>query len=101
MQDGLPPTIKEIHLSFESLAVIGALGLQVFLMDMHHDTSLRSVLEDDFISSTSKAYIRSCLGKGAGLWLIVKSPIYSFRIAHSTFIFAFLFSFRFDSTLDI
>jgi hypothetical protein len=71
--------------SFESLVVIGALGLHVYLMDIHHDTSLRSILEDDSISLASKAHICSCSGKGAGLWLIIKPSIHSFRIAHSTF----------------
>jgi hypothetical protein len=41
---------KEMHPSFEILAVTDALSLQVFLMDIHHETSLRSVLEDDSIS---------------------------------------------------
>jgi hypothetical protein len=45
-----------MHLSFESLAIIGALGLQAYLMDIHHDTSLRSILEDDSISSASKSH---------------------------------------------
>jgi hypothetical protein len=55
------------------------------LMDIHHDTSLRSILEDDFIPSTSRACIHSCSGKGAGLWLVTKPSIYSFCIIHSTF----------------
>jgi hypothetical protein len=37
------------------------------LMYIHHDISLRSTLEDNFISSTSIARIHSCSGKGAGL----------------------------------
>jgi hypothetical protein len=79
-QDGLPFTDREMFLSFESLDVTNAPSLHVFLMDSHHDTSVRSILEDDSISSTSKAHICSCLGKGAGLWLIAKPSI-----AHSTF----------------
>jgi hypothetical protein len=41
------------------------------LMDFHHDTSLRSILEDDSISLTSRAHICFCLGKGTMLWLVV------------------------------
>jgi hypothetical protein len=74
-----------MHPSFENLVVIGALGLQVFFMDIHHNASLRFILEDDSISLTSRACIHSCLGKGVGLWLIVRPSIYSFCIAHSTF----------------
>jgi hypothetical protein len=55
------------------------------LMDIHHDTSFKSILEDDSISSTSKVHIHFCLGKGAGLWLVVKPFIYSFHITHATF----------------
>jgi hypothetical protein len=40
-------------------------GLHAYLMDTHHDTSFRSILENDFISLTSRAHICSCLGKGA------------------------------------
>jgi hypothetical protein len=36
------------------------------LMDFHHDTSLRSILEDDSISSASIARICFSLGKGQG-----------------------------------
>jgi len=57
-----------MHPSFESLVVTDAPRLQGFLMDIHHDTSFRAILEDDSISSTSKARIHSCLGKGA--WLL-------------------------------
>jgi hypothetical protein len=40
-------------------------------MDIHHDTSLRFILEDDSISLTFKACIHSCLGKGQGYgWLL-------------------------------
>jgi len=54
-------------------------------MDIHHDTSLKFVLEDDSIPSTSRARICYCLGKGVGLWLVVRPSICSFRIAHFTF----------------
>jgi hypothetical protein len=63
------------------------------LMDIHHDTSLKSILKDDSISSASKAHIRSCLGKGIGLWLIVRPSIHLFHIAYSTFTSALHFCF--------
>jgi hypothetical protein len=53
-----------MHPSFENLAVIGALGLHASLTNFDHDTSLSYILEDDSISLTSKAYIRSCSSKG-------------------------------------
>ncbi len=51
---------------------------QASLMDIHHNTSFRYILEDDFISSASKVRIYSCLGKGTRLWLIAKPSIHSF-----------------------
>jgi hypothetical protein len=62
-------------------------------MDIHHDTSLKSILEDGSISSTSKAHIHFCLGKGVGLWLVFKPSIHSFRITDSTFISTLHFCF--------
>jgi hypothetical protein len=38
-RNGLPLAAREMHLSFESLAVIATLGFQASLMDIHHDTS--------------------------------------------------------------
>jgi hypothetical protein len=70
-------------------------------MDFHHDTSLRFILEDDFISSTSKACIHFCSGKGAGLWLVVKPSINLFHIAHFYFHFNVAFSSQFDSSFNI
>jgi hypothetical protein len=32
-------------------------------MDFHHDTSFKSILDDDSISSTSRAHIQFCLVK--------------------------------------
>jgi hypothetical protein len=92
-QDGLPHVAKEMLPSFESLVVTSALGLQVFFMDIHHDTSLRSILEDDSIFSASGVYICSCSGKGARLWLIARSSICLFCITHSTFTLALCFHF--------
>jgi len=80
-----------MHPSFESMVVFGALGFQASLMHIHHDTSLRSILEDDSIPSTSKTHIHSCSGKGAGLWLVVGPSICSFHIAHFTFTLALHF----------
>jgi hypothetical protein len=54
-------------------------------MDIHHDTSLRSILKDGSISLTSKARICFSLSKGARLQLVAKPFIRSFHIAHSTF----------------
>jgi hypothetical protein len=54
-------------------------------MDIHHNTSVRSLLEDDSISLAFKACICSCLGKGVGLWFITRPSIHSFHIARSTF----------------
>ncbi len=65
MRNGFPLTARDMHLSFESLIITNALGLQTSLMDFHHNTSFRSILEDDSISLASKAHICSCLGKGA------------------------------------
>jgi hypothetical protein len=55
------------------------------LMDFHHNTSLRSIFEDDSISSKFKACIRSCSSMGAMIWLVVKPSIHSFHITHHTF----------------
>ncbi len=85
MQNGLLLATMDMHISFESLTVIGALGLHASLMDFHHNTSLRSIFEDDSISSKFKACIRSCSSMGAMIWLVVKPSIHSFHITHHTF----------------
>ncbi len=54
-------------------------------MDIHHDTSLKSILEDDSISSTSKTRICYQSSKGVGLWLITRPCIHLFHIIHFTF----------------
>ncbi len=84
-QDGLHVVVKEMHPCFENLIIIDAPSLQVFFMDIHQDTSLRSILEDDSISFTSRTRMCFCLGKGSGLWLVVRPSICSFHIAHFTF----------------
>ncbi len=91
MRDGLPHGAKEMHPSVESLVVIGAPSLHASLMDIHHDKSLKSILEDDSISLASRACICSCSGKGARLWLVVRPSIRSFRITHFTFTLALHF----------
>jgi len=63
-RDGFPPIAREMHPSFENLAVIDITRLHVYLMEIHHDTSLMFILEDDSISLVSRAYICSCLGEG-------------------------------------
>ncbi len=84
-QDGLLPATREMLSSFKNLVVISALGLHASLMDIHHDTSLKSILKEDSISSASKVHICFCSSKGARLWFITRPYIYSFCIAHSTF----------------
>jgi hypothetical protein len=81
----MPPIIKEMNPSFESLAITSTPSLHASLMDIHHDTSFKFILEDDSISSTSKAHICSCSGKGVWLWLIAKPFIRLFHITHFTF----------------
>jgi hypothetical protein len=63
-------------------------------MDIHHDSSLKCILEDDSISSASKAQICSYLSKGARLWLVVTPFIHLFYIAH--YIFTLVLRFRFN-----
>jgi hypothetical protein len=46
LQDGLPPTTKEMHFSFENMDVNGTPSLQASLMDIHHNISLRFILQD-------------------------------------------------------
>jgi hypothetical protein len=60
-------------------------------MDIQHNTSFKSILEDDSIPSTSKAHIHSCSSKGARLWLVVRPSIHSFHITHFTFTSALSF----------
>jgi hypothetical protein len=83
--DGLPPVTKKMHLFKKNLAVTGALGVHASLMDFHHDTSLKFILEDDSISLASRTCICSCSNKGARLWLVARPSICSFRISHFTF----------------
>jgi hypothetical protein len=74
-----------MHPSFESLEIFDAPSLQASVMNVHHDTSFRSILMDDSIFSTSKARICYYSGKGAKLWLVARPSICSFCIAHFTF----------------
>jgi len=62
-------------------------------MDFHHNTSFRFILEDDSISSTSKARIRFCLGN-EGKAMVGCYAIYLFvYITHFTFTSALYFHF--------
>ncbi len=56
-RNGLPLAAREMHPSFESLIVINAPSLQASLMDIHHDTSLGFILEDDIIFLPSRTHI--------------------------------------------
>jgi hypothetical protein len=69
-----------MHISFESLIVINILGLQVFFMDIHHNTSLKSILKNDSISLAFGVRIQFCSNKGTRLWLIFKSSFCSFAL---------------------
>jgi len=80
-----------MHAYFESLVITSAPSLLASLMDIHHDTSLKFILEDNSISLAYKAHIHSYLGKGARLWLVVKPFICSFHIAHFIFTLALHF----------
>ncbi len=71
-RDGLLHVVREMHFSFENLTVSNTLDLQAFLMDIHHDTSLKSIFEDDSISLTFRAHICfffQARGQGYG-WLL-------------------------------
>jgi hypothetical protein len=74
-----------MHPSFNNLPIINVLGLYASLMDIHHDTFFRFILEDDYISSMFRARIHYCSDEGVGLWLIVNPSIHSFHITNFTF----------------
>jgi hypothetical protein len=44
-----PPIVREMHPSFENMVIIDALDLPTSLMDIHHNTSGRSIFEDGSI----------------------------------------------------
>jgi hypothetical protein len=90
-QDDILPTTREVHPFFESLIVTNTLGLWAYLIDIHHNTSLRFILKDDSSSSTFRVYICSHVGKGAGLWLVIRPSIHLVHITHSTFISSLCF----------
>jgi hypothetical protein len=92
-QNDLPHTTKKMHPSFENLVITVTPSLHAFFMDTQHDISLRSILEDDFIPSTSKVRIHSCSSKGAKLSLVAKPSICSFPITHFTFTSTLCFCF--------
>jgi hypothetical protein len=88
-----PPTSRGMHPAFESLAIIRIPSLHASLMDIHYDTSIKFILEDNSIPLASRTCIRSCSSKGARLWLVVRPFIYIFHVAHSTFTSALCFCF--------
>ncbi len=45
-RNGFLPIVREMHPYFESLTIISTPSLQTSLMDIRHDTSFRSILED-------------------------------------------------------
>jgi hypothetical protein len=92
-QVGLPPVARVMHPSFESLTITGTPCLHASFMDIHHNTSLRFILEDDSISSTFRTCICFCSNKGVGLWLLVKPYIRLFCIPHFTFTSTLCFCF--------
>jgi len=55
-----------MHPSFESLAFMGALGLQAYLMDIHHNTSFKCILEDDSIFVIIQSSHLLLFGQGGG-----------------------------------
>jgi hypothetical protein len=69
-------------------------------MEIHHNISFKSILEDEFISLASKACIRCYLGKGTRIWLIIRPSICSFRIALH-FHLNIMFLSQFDLTFSI
>jgi len=83
-QDGLPLIVREMRPFLKSLTITSAPSLHAYLMDIHHDTSLRFIFEDDSIFLASRTHIRFCLGKGAGLWLVVRPFIVRFA-SHTLF----------------
>jgi len=80
-----PLVIKKMHLSFEILTIIDTPNLQASLMDIHHDTSFRSILKNDSIFLAFRTWIRFCLGKRLMLWLITRPFICLFYITHFIF----------------
>jgi len=54
-------------------------------MNFHHNTSFKSILEDDPISLESKAHIHFCSGKGERLWLVIRPFICLFCITRFIF----------------
>jgi hypothetical protein len=59
--------MSEMHPCFESVVIIITLDLHASFMNIHQNTSIKYISEDDSIFSTSKTCIRSCLGYG---WLL-------------------------------
>ncbi len=60
----LPLGLNEMHIFFWEFDNYCVLDLHASLMDIHHNTSIRSMLENKFIFLTSKTYIRFLFGQG-------------------------------------
>jgi hypothetical protein len=99
--DGLLHVARNMHPYFESLIVTNTLSLHASLMDIHYNTSFKFILDDDSFSSTSRARIYFCSGNRASLWLIVRSFICSFHIAHSISMLHFHFDLIQPSTSSL
>jgi hypothetical protein len=89
VRNGFFLVAKEMHPSFANLGNFDIPGLHAYLMDTHHDTSFRSILEDDFISLTSRAHICSY----SKIWLVVRPSMRFFCIPHFIFILVLCFQF--------
>ncbi len=95
-RNGLPPTTRDMHPFFQNLAITSTPSLQASLMNFHHDTSLRSILENDSISSSSRAHICSCSGKGNKA-MVGCQAIYLFILHHTLYFhLSIAFSLQFD-----
>ncbi len=92
-RDNLPLATKKIHPSFESLAVINAPSLHASLMDIHHNTSFKPILEDDSIFSISKSTSTFVQARGHGYGWLLGHLFYLFCIAYFTFTSTMCFCF--------
>ncbi|KAG6546715.1 hypothetical protein Mapa_011904 [Marchantia paleacea] len=72
VRDVLPLEVRHEFTHFSSLATDWTRGLH-------------SLLVDPTIPRTTRARLRSCSGKDAGLWILARPCIRAFRLAPSTF----------------
>ncbi len=99
--DNLILVTKKMHPSFESLVVMGTLNLSASLMDIHHNTSLKCILEDGSIFFIIQNSHLLLFGQGGGV-MVDCQVIYPF-IPHCTLYFHLnvVFLFQFDLTFSI